>query len=137
MNQTPFYAESGGQVGDQGRITAAGFMGHVSDCTKKVGRFFVHHVTIDDGVITVGDVLDLLVNEKRRNLTRANHSATHILHATLRNYLGDQVVQKGSLVGPYRLRFDFSFSRRNPFIGLCFDSSFLGFCLFGMCFFSS
>ncbi len=110
-NQTPFYAESGGQVGDQGRLTAAGFMGRVTNCTKKVGKLFVHHVAIKDGEIEVGDVLDLLVNEKRRNLTRSNHSATHILHATLRKYLGDQVVQKGSLVGPHRLRFDFSFNQ--------------------------
>lgn len=110
MNQTPFYGESGGQVGDQGRLTAAGFMGVVTNCTKKVGKFIVHHVTLEEGGLSVGDVLDLLVDEKQRNLTRANHSATHLLHATLRHYLGDQVVQKGSLVGPNRLRFDFSFN---------------------------
>ncbi len=110
-NQTPFYAESGGQVGDRGRLTAAGFMGLVTDCTKKAGKFFVHHVTLEDGCLSVGDVLELLVDEKRRTLTKANHSATHILHATLRRYLGDQVVQKGSLVGPNRLRFDFSFNQ--------------------------
>ncbi|NCP61638.1 MAG: alanine--tRNA ligase [Alphaproteobacteria bacterium] len=110
MNQTPFYAESGGQVGDQGRLTAAGFMGLVTDCTKKAGKLFVHRVALEDGSLSVGDVLELLVDEKKRNLTKANHSATHLLHATLRHYLGDQVVQKGSLVGPNRLRFDFSFN---------------------------
>lgn len=109
-NQTPFYAESGGQVGDQGRLTAAGFMGVVTDCTKKAGKFFAHHVTLEDGCLSVGDVLELLVDHKKRNLTKANHSATHLLHATLRQYLGEQVVQKGSLVGPNRLRFDFSFN---------------------------
>ncbi|HBN22365.1 MAG TPA: alanine--tRNA ligase, partial [Holosporales bacterium] len=110
-NQTPFYAESGGQVGDQGRLTAAGFMGVVTNCTKKAGKLFVHHVTLEDGCLSAGDVLELLVDNKKRDLTKANHSATHLLHATLRHYLGEQVVQKGSLVGPNRLRFDFSFNQ--------------------------
>lgn len=110
-NQTPFYAESGGQVGDQGRATAAGFMARVTGCTKKVGKLFVHHVTLEDGAVEVGDSLHLIVDEKQRALTQANHSATHILHAALRKMLGDQVVQKGSLVGPHRLRFDFSFNQ--------------------------
>ncbi len=110
LNQTPFYAESGGQVGDTGRLVAAGFTGYVTDCVKKAGKLYAHRVMMQSGGICVGETLEAQVNEKKRAQTRANHSATHILHATLRDYLGEQVAQKGSLVDPDRLRFDFSYN---------------------------
>ncbi|MBX9932350.1 MAG: alanine--tRNA ligase [Methylobacterium sp.] len=108
LNQTPFYAESGGQVGDTGTIAAAGLKARVSATEKKLGDLFVHHVTIEEGRLTSGQAVELAVDHARRSAIRANHSATHLLHEALRQVLGDHVAQKGSLVAPERLRFDFS-----------------------------
>ncbi|CAM5768675.1 alanine--tRNA ligase [Labrys miyagiensis] len=108
LNQTPFYGESGGQQGDRGLVHAAGLKVQVTDTQKKLGDLFVHAVTVEEGVLTVGDALELAVDRKRRSAIRANHSATHLLHEALRLTLGDHVAQKGSLVAPDRLRFDFS-----------------------------
>jgi alanyl-tRNA synthetase len=108
LNQTPFYAESGGQVGDTGTITAPGLRAEVTDTTKKLGDLFVHAVTVREGALTVGMAVDLLVDHSRRTAIRANHSATHLLHEALRQVLGPHVAQKGSSVDPDRLRFDFS-----------------------------
>ena len=108
LNQTPFYAESGGQVGDTGTMTAPGVRLAVTDTGKKLGDLFVHAVTVEEGTLTVGLALDLLVDHARRAAIRANHSATHLLHEALRQVLGPHVAQKGSLVEPDRLRFDFS-----------------------------
>jgi alanyl-tRNA synthetase len=107
-NQTPFYAESGGQVGDQGAIASKSAEGKVVDTEKKLGALHVHVVEVTKGTFTVGDGVDLKVDGERRRATRANHSATHLLHAALKRVLGDHVAQKGSLVAPDRLRFDFS-----------------------------
>jgi alanyl-tRNA synthetase len=108
-NQTPFYGESGGQIGDQGTIASAkGAKGLVTDTEKKLGALHVHAVKIESGEFAVGDAVDLTVDGERRRATRANHSATHLLHAALKRVLGPHVAQKGSLVGPDRLRFDFS-----------------------------
>jgi alanyl-tRNA synthetase len=109
LNQTPFYGESGGQVGDAGKLTSLkGFEGEVSDTSKPLGRLHVLHTKVTKGQVSVGDTLHQLVDGARRDATRANHSATHLLHAALRNRLGGHVSQKGSLVAPDRLRFDFS-----------------------------
>jgi alanyl-tRNA synthetase len=108
-NQTPFYGESGGQTGDTGRIwTPEGLKAQVSDTSKPLGRLHAHRATIEDGQIAVGDSVHLDVDAARRSQIRANHSATHLVHAALRNQLGDHVTQKGSLVAEDRLRFDFS-----------------------------
>ena len=108
-NQTPFYAESGGQMGDSGRIGGpAGFSAAVSDTSKPLGRLHAHHAVVDSGRLKLGDSVQMLVDGERRDRLRANHSATHLLHAALRNRLGGHVTQKGSLVAPERLRFDFS-----------------------------
>ncbi|MFD0938012.1 alanine--tRNA ligase, partial [Methylobacterium trifolii] len=107
-NQTPFYAESGGQVGDTGRIGAAGLEARVTDTEKKLGDLFVHHVTVDEGSLSLGQAVELRVDHARRGAIRANHSATHLLHEALRQVLGEHVAQKGSLVSPERLRFDIS-----------------------------
>lgn len=107
-NQTPFYGESGGQMGDAGTITGANMKGEVTDTAKPLGRLHAHQVTLTSGEIKVGDVVTLKIDTKRRDALRANHSATHLLHAALRNSLGGHVTQKGSLVAPDRLRFDFS-----------------------------
>ena len=108
-NQTPFYGESGGQMGDAGIITGAGDLhATVSDTSKPLGRLHGHHATIEKGKISVGDTIHLDVDGERRTRLRANHSATHLLHKALRDHLGDHVTQKGSLVAPDRLRFDFS-----------------------------
>ncbi|HEX8528264.1 alanine--tRNA ligase [Allosphingosinicella sp.] len=108
-NQTPFYGESGGQVGDAGKISSdKGLEADVQDTSKPLGRLHVHHSTISSGEIAVGDAVRLSVDEERRRRVRANHSATHLLHAALRHRLGSHVTQKGSLVAPDRLRFDFS-----------------------------
>ena len=108
-NQTPFYAESGGQTGDAGHISDdTGFAGTVTDTGKPLGRLHAHHVKVDVGSISVGQTVHLAVDVDRRNRTRANHSATHLLHAALRNRLGGHVTQKGSMVAADRLRFDFS-----------------------------
>jgi alanyl-tRNA synthetase len=108
VNQTPFYGESGGQMGDAGRITGAKFRGEVTDTAKPLGRLHAHQVTLEHGEIKVGDIVQLKIDGVRRDALRANHSATHLLHAALRNHLGEHVTQKGSLVAPDRLRFDFS-----------------------------
>ncbi|TXC70870.1 alanine--tRNA ligase [Sphingomonas ginsenosidivorax] len=109
VNQTPFYGESGGQVGDAGQISNdAGLRATVSDTSKQLGRVFVHNATIDAGEIKIGDPVKLQIDVARRAQIRANHSATHLLHEALRERLGKHVAQKGSLVAPERLRFDFS-----------------------------
>ncbi len=108
-NQTPFYGESGGQTGDAGTITGdAGLSATVADTGKPLGRLHAHHVTVDGGTVSVGSTVHLSVDGDRRNRIRANHSATHLLHAALRNRLGGHVTQKGSMVAADRLRFDFS-----------------------------
>jgi alanyl-tRNA synthetase len=107
-NQTPFYGESGGQMGDAGRVIGAGFRGEVTDTAKPLGRLHAHQVTLEQGEIKTGDVVQLKIDVARRDALRSNHSATHLLHAALRNKLGGHVTQKGSLVAPDRLRFDFS-----------------------------
>ncbi|NOT41099.1 MAG: alanine--tRNA ligase [Alphaproteobacteria bacterium] len=109
VNQTPFYGESGGQVGDEGAMfTGTGAEFAVSDTQKKLGDMHVHVGKLNRGTLKVGDVVDLRVDGVRRSATRANHSATHLLHEALRRVLGPHVTQKGSLVGPEKLRFDFS-----------------------------
>ena len=107
-NQTPFYAESGGQAGDRGTITAAKARGQVTDTQKALGALHIHHVRVTEGSFAPGDAVDLKVDGERRRATRANHSATHLLHAALKRVLGGHVSQKGSLVNAERLRFDFS-----------------------------
>jgi len=109
VNQTPFYGESGGQVGDAGVIfSAGGAEVAVSDTLKKLGAVWAHVGTVTKGTLKVGDVVELRVDTERRSAIRANHSATHLLHEALRHRLGDHVTQKGSLVAPERLRFDIS-----------------------------
>ena len=109
-NQTPFYGESGGQMGDAGIITIAGGKARlvVKDTQKKLGDLIVHVGTVEGGPIAVGEDAHLAVDAERRDATRAHHSATHLLHAALRNTLGEHVTQKGSQVGADRLRFDFA-----------------------------
>lgn len=107
-NQTPFYGESGGQMGDAGVISGDKVKALVSDTSKPLGRLHAHHATIESGELAVGDTVKLTIDVARRDAIRANHSATHLLHAALRNRLGGHVTQKGSLVAPDRLRFDFS-----------------------------
>jgi alanyl-tRNA synthetase len=108
LNQTPFYGESGGQVGDRGLIRTPSALFRVTDTQKKLGDLIVHFGRLETGALGVGDAVELLVDHARRTATRANHSATHLLHEALRQVLGDHVAQKGSLVEPARLRFDFS-----------------------------
>ncbi|HYQ19503.1 MAG TPA: alanine--tRNA ligase, partial [Xanthobacteraceae bacterium] len=108
VNQTPFYGESGGQVGDSGLMRADGVGFTVSDTQKKAADVFVHSGVVEEGTLKVGDALRLEVDHVRRSAIRRHHSATHILHEALRQVLGDHVAQKGSLVAPDRLRFDFS-----------------------------
>jgi alanyl-tRNA synthetase len=108
LNQTPFYAESGGQVGDTGVMSGDGVRFAVTDTQKRAGDLFVHFGTVEQGSLKVGAALDLNVDHVRRGAIRQNHSATHLLHEALRQVLGDHVAQKGSLVAPDRLRFDFS-----------------------------
>ncbi|HEL4104660.1 alanine--tRNA ligase [Stenotrophomonas maltophilia] len=107
-DQTPFYAESGGQVGDTGVLTGNGVRLVVEDTQKFAGQFHGHVGTLSEGGLKVGDVLSGQVDGERRGATILNHSATHLLHAALREVLGTHVQQKGSLVAPDRLRFDFS-----------------------------
>ncbi|AHE54568.1 alanine--tRNA ligase [Sphingomonas sanxanigenens] len=108
-NQTPFYAESGGQMGDAGTIANdGGFKGLVEDTSKPLGRVHAHRTLIQEGAIAVGETVKLVIDVERRAQLRANHSATHLLHAALRHRLGGHVTQKGSLVAPDRLRFDFA-----------------------------
>jgi len=108
LNQTPFYGESGGQVGDTGIMRANGVCFRVANTQKKLGDLFVHEGTLEEGEISVGLALELAVDHARRAAIRANHSATHLLHEALRLVLGDHVAQKGSLVASDRLRFDFT-----------------------------
>jgi len=108
LNQTPFYAESGGQVGDTGIMRGEGVRFRVTDTQKKAGDVFVHSGVVEEGVLKPGTALALEVDHDRRSRIRAHHSATHLLHEALRQVLGDHVAQKGSLVAPDRLRFDFS-----------------------------
>ena len=111
-NQTPFYGESGGQMGDAGTITnEAGLRAEVVDTTKPLGRLHAHHGVVKAGTIKIGDAVHLAVDSERRARIRANHSATHLLHAALRHRLGGHVTQKGSLVAADRLRFDFSHNK--------------------------
>ena len=108
-NQTPFYGESGGQSGDAGTITRPdGLKITVSDTSKPLGRLHAHHGKVETGTIAVGETVHMAVDVERRDAIRANHSATHLLHAALRHRLGGHVTQKGSLVAEDRLRFDFS-----------------------------
>ena len=107
LNQTPFYAESGGQVGDTGVLTGEGVKFRVTETQKKVGDLFVHVGTVEQGTLKVGTALQLEVDHGRRSSIRAHHSATHLLHEALRQVLGDHIAQRGSLVAPDRLRFDF------------------------------
>jgi alanyl-tRNA synthetase len=108
-NQTPFYGESGGQEGDRGTITGAnGLQIAVTDTAKPLGRLHAMSATVEAGTIKVGDAVNLTVDAERRDAVRANHSATHLLHAALRGRLGEHVTQKGSMVAADRLRFDYS-----------------------------
>ena len=108
LNQTPFYGESGGQVGDKGTITSGENEFEVTDVQKKIGNLFVHFGKVSKGTIKQKDNVELKINSERRQDIRAYHSATHLLHESLRRTLGTHVMQKGSLVAPDRLRFDFS-----------------------------
>ncbi|MEM7270386.1 MAG: alanine--tRNA ligase, partial [Pseudomonadota bacterium] len=110
LNQTPFYAESGGQVGDSGAISADGLAAEVAD-TKKMQGVFAHAVKVTTGALEKGAGVELAVDNARRSKIRANHSATHLLHEALRGHLGDHVAQRGSLNAEERLRFDFSHSK--------------------------
>jgi alanyl-tRNA synthetase len=109
LNQTPFYGESGGQIGDTGKLTTLkGFSGEVEDTSKLLGKLHVLRTKVVEGELTVGETVHQIVDAERRNRVRANHSATHLLHAALRRHLGTHVTQKGSLVAPDYFRFDFS-----------------------------
>jgi alanyl-tRNA synthetase len=109
LNQTPFYAESGGQIGDTGKLTnLKGFVGEIEDTSKQLGKLHVLRTKVVEGELSVGDTVQQKVDSERRNRIRANHSATHLLHAALRRHLGTHVSQKGSLVAPDYFRFDFS-----------------------------
>src|SRR3954453_3046063 len=108
LNQTPFYGESGGQVGDTGGLRGEGTRARVTDTQKEAADLFAHAVTVEQGTLKVGDSVRLDVDHARRSDIRRNHSATHLLHEALRQVLGDHVAQKGSMVAPERLRFDFS-----------------------------
>jgi alanyl-tRNA synthetase len=107
LNQTPFYAESGGQIGDTGVMTGDGVKVRITDTQKKAGDLFVHLATVEEGTLKLGSALQLELDHGRRGAIRANHSATHLLHEALRQVLGDHVAQRGSSVSPDRLRFDF------------------------------
>ena len=110
-NQTPFYGESGGQVGDQGVIRTDKSKITINDTLKKMGDLHVHLGKIDSGSIKVGETVNLEIDKEKRNNARAYHSATHLLHEALRRTLGKHVTQKGSLVSPEKLRFDFSHNK--------------------------
>ena len=108
LNQTPFYGESGGQVGDNGTISNGNNIFKVSDVQKKLGNLFVHYGKVEKGNFNLKDNVELKIDIERRENVKAYHSATHLLHESLRRILGTHVMQKGSLVAPDRLRFDFS-----------------------------
>ena len=111
LNQTPFYAESGGQVGDRGVLSSDHCMLTIGDTKKKLGDLHVHRGEVVSGRVAVGDVVEATIDRPRRLAIRSNHSATHLVHAALRDVLGAHVTQKGSLVDADRLRFDFSHSQ--------------------------
>ena len=111
LNQTPFYGESGGQVGDKGFISNNNFKFEVTDTKKMFGDFYIHYGKLISGEIKKGDQADLKIDSVKRKNIRAYHSATHLLHESLRRTLGKHVAQKGSYVGPDRLRFDFSHNK--------------------------
>ncbi len=111
VNQTPFYGESGGQMGDTGIISGEGFSIEVSDTQRKADGLFVHNGKVTKGVVKTGAAVELKVDHARRSRLRANHSATHLIHEALREVLGTHVAQKGSLVAPERLRFDISHNK--------------------------
>ena len=106
-NQTPFYAESGGQVGDKGRFSSSNSSGAILDC-KKQGKVFIHKALVEKGSLKVGDLINMNVEKDKRLATAIHHSSTHLLHSALRSILGEHVQQKGSLVDESKLRFDFS-----------------------------
>jgi len=108
VNQTPFYGESGGQIGDKGEIISGEFKFEVSDVQKKLGDLFVHYGNVKSGSVKINQNVEMKIDIQRRDNIRAYHSATHLLHESLRRVLGSHVTQKGSLVEPERLRFDFS-----------------------------
>ncbi|MGB1077531.1 MAG: alanine--tRNA ligase, partial [Bdellovibrionales bacterium] len=108
VNQTPFYGESGGQAGDCGTMDFNGGTCNVTTTLKPLGKLHAHIVSVKKGTLKVGNTVNLQINEEARQLTRANHSATHLLHSALRKALGDHVTQKGSLVNAEKLRFDFT-----------------------------
>ena len=110
-NQTPFYAESGGQVGDHGRMRWEGGSARIVDAQKRGAGLIVHDVVVEEGTLSVGAEVAMEVDHERRAFVRANHSATHLIHEALRAVLGDHVAQKGSLVSPERLRFDISHNK--------------------------
>ena len=110
-NQTPFYGESGGQVGDEGTIQNSNCKINIKDTQKKMGDLYVHLGKVETGSIKTGESVNLEIDIEKRNNCRANHSATHLLHESLRRTLGKHVTQKGSLVSPDRLRFDFSHNK--------------------------
>ena len=110
-NQTPFYAESGGQIGDTGTLEAEGGRIEITDTVQRAEGLHVHIGRVAEGAVTVGDAVRLSVDGERRTRVRANHSVTHLAHEALRRVLGDHVTQKGSLVGPDRMRFDFSYPK--------------------------
>ena len=107
-NQTPFYGESGGQLGDKGIIVSGNSVFEVDDTQKKLGDLFIHHGSLKTGEMKINDVVEMKIDTERRDNLKAYHSATHLLHESLRRTLGKHVMQKGSLVAPDRLRFDFS-----------------------------
>ena len=110
-NQTPFYGESGGQVGDQGTIQTSDCKINIIDTQKKMGDLFIHIGEVENGSLKIGESVNLLIDIEKRNNLKANHSATHLLHESLRRTLGKHVMQKGSLVSPEKLRFDFSHNK--------------------------
>ena len=111
LNQTPFYAESGGQIGDRGQIFSDSVDFRVTDTQKKINGLHAHVGKLIKGKVFVNDILNLQIDIDYRKKIMANHSATHLLHETLRRVLGDHVTQKGSQVSPQKLRFDFSHSK--------------------------
>jgi len=111
LDATPFYGEAGGQIGDQGLITASGVVAEVTDAKKPITGLTVHQAEVKQGELSVGQSVSASVDHDRREATRRSHSATHLLHYALRQVLGDQAQQKGSLVEPDRLRFDFTSGR--------------------------
>ena len=108
LDSTPFYAESGGQVGDLGQLTRGGFVARVTDTQKAAGQFHLHAVTVEQGAVNVNQAVSASIDQTHRKQVILNHSATHLLHKVLRDVLGDHVQQKGSLVNADKLRFDFS-----------------------------